>query len=73
MIGRATNRQDAIEILCEGVVDAYEREQGRSRYDIDNLVKKTRKDGYHYYREAGGEVTSWFVIREESEGEPYEP
>lgn len=69
VIGRAANRRDAIEILCEGIVDTYEREQGRSRYDIDKLLEKARKDGYHYYREPNGEVSSWFVIREEGEGE----
>lgn len=51
VIGRAANRRDAIEMLCEGIVDTYEREQERSRYDIKDLLTKARKDACHYYRE----------------------
>lgn len=68
VIGRAANRQDAIEMLCEGIVDTYEREQGRSRYDIKDILTKARKDACHYYRE-GEEVTSWFLVAEEKDSD----
>lgn len=67
VIGRSADRAVAVEMMCEAIIDTYEREQDRSKSDIEDLLKKAKKDACHYYREQNGEVTSWFFVREDKD------
>lgn len=45
VIGRAANRQDAIEILCEGIVDTYEVAEEKDS-DVDSVGAQDEEPVY---------------------------